>query len=583
MNAFDPAALECLAALADAGSFERAAQRLSITQSAVSQRLRALETGLGRLLVVRSRPLRLTEPGKVLLRYARQMQAMRADLSRELGTTLGQDERLPIAVNADSLATWVLPALDEVVRDGQREGYGLELVVDDQDFTNYLDIEGAIWLKAHLKRYPHTLLVVSHDKDFLDEVCDHILHLDRGKMTLYRGNYANFARQRAEKAMLAEKEADKLAAQRAHLQAFIDRFKAKASKAKQAQSRVKQLEKLGPVATFSAEEAARLHLPNPEKPLAPPIVAMEGASVGYGERVVLRNLNLFISDDDRIGLLGQNGNGKSTLVKLIAGRLDAMAGTVTRAAKLNVAYFAQHQLDELSESDTPYLLVRRRMPQAGEAQVRAKTAQLGFGVDKADTAIARLSGGEKARLLLGLAAFDGPHLLILDEPTNRLDIPMREALVEALADYKGAVIIVSHDRAILDASCDRLWLVADGGVKTFDGDLDDYEAMVVSARGSETGKRESAGNGAAPSARREAAEKRANLKPLRERAKALENQLEKFNTLLARADEALANPDTFAKSPERAAQIAKDRAALAERIAETEEEWLTVMGELEGA
>lgn len=449
--------------------------------------------------------------------------------------------------------------------------------------TNYLDIEGAIWLKAHLKRYPHTLLVVSHDKDFLDEVCDHILHLDRGKMTLYRGNYANFARQRAEKAMLAEKEADKLAAQRAHLQAFIDRFKAKASKAKQAQSRVKQLEKLGPVATFSAEEAARLHLPNPEKPLAPPIVAMEGASVGYGERVVLRNLNLFISDDDRIGLLGQNGNGKSTLVKLIAGRLDAMAGTVTRAAKLNVAYFAQHQLDELSESDTPYLLVRRRMPQAGEAQVRAKTAQLGFGVDKADTAIARLSGGEKARLLLGLAAFDGPHLLILDEPTNHLDIPMREALVEALADYKGAVIIVSHDRAILDASCDRLWLVADGGVKTFDGDLDDYEVMVVSARGSETGKRESAGNGAAPSARREAAEKRANLKPLRERAKALENQLEKFNTLLARADEALANPDTFAKSPERAAQIAKDRAALAERIAETEEEWLTVMGELEGA
>ncbi|HRE20414.1 MAG TPA: ABC-F family ATP-binding cassette domain-containing protein, partial [Rhabdaerophilum sp.] len=301
--------------------------------------------------------------------------------------------------------------------------------------TNYLDIEGAIWLKAHLKRYPHTLLVVSHDKDFLDEVCDHILHLDRGKMVLYRGNYANFARQRAEKAMLAEKEADKVAAQRAHLQAFIDRFKAKASKAKQAQSRVKQLEKLGPVATFSAEEAARLHLPNPEKPLAPPIVAMDGASVGYGERVVLRNLNLFISDDDRIGLLGQNGNGKSTLVKLIAGRLQAMSGKVTRATKLDVAYFAQHQLDELSESDTPYLLVRRRMPQAGEAQVRAKTAQLGFGADKADTEVAQLSGGEKARLLLGLAAFDGPHLLILDEPTNHLDIPMREALVEALAEY----------------------------------------------------------------------------------------------------------------------------------------------------
>jgi len=448
--------------------------------------------------------------------------------------------------------------------------------------TNYLDIEGAIWLKSHLKRYPHTLLVVSHDKDFLDEVCDHILHLDRGKMTLYRGNYANFARQRAEKAMLAEKEADKVAAQRAHLQAFIDRFKAKASKAKQAQSRVKQLEKLGPVATFSAEEGASLHLPNPDKPLSPPIVTMERAQAGYGERVVLKNLNLSISDDDRIGLLGQNGNGKSTLVKLIAGRLDPLSGTVTRHSKLEVAYFAQHQLDELSETDTPYLLVRRKMPQAGEAQVRARAAQLGFGADKSDTQIAKLSGGEKARLLMGLAAFDGPHLLILDEPTNHLDIPMREALVEALAEYKGAVLIVSHDRAILDASCDRLWLVAEGAVKPFDGDMDDYEALVMSSRASKDDEpRETPKSNAGERAER--ALKRANLKPLQEKAKSLEQQLEKFNTLLARADEALASPDIFTKNPERAAQIAKDRAALAERIAAVEEEWLELMSEIEGA
>lgn len=448
--------------------------------------------------------------------------------------------------------------------------------------TNYLDIEGAIWLKSHLKRYPHTLLVVSHDKDFLDEVCDHILHLDRGKMTLYRGNYANFARQRAEKAMLAEKEADKVAAQRAHLQAFIDRFKAKASKAKQAQSRVKQLEKLGPVAVFSAEEGASLHLPNPEKPLSPPIVTMERAQAGYGERIVLKNLNLSISDDDRIGLLGQNGNGKSTLVKLIAGRLEALSGTVTRHSKLEVAYFAQHQLDELSETDTPYLLVRRKMPQAGEAQVRAKAAQLGFGADKSDTQISRLSGGEKARLLMGLAAFGGPHLLILDEPTNHLDIPMREALVEALAEYKGAVLIVSHDRAILDASCDRLWLVAEGGVKPFDGDMDDYEALVMSSRASKDDEpRETPKSNAGERAER--AQKRANLKPLQEKAKSLEQQLEKFNTLLARADEALASPDIFTKSPDRAAQIAKDRAALAERIAAVEEEWLELMSEIEGA
>ena len=433
--------------------------------------------------------------------------------------------------------------------------------------TNYLDIEGAIWLKSHLKRYPHTLLVVSHDKEFLDSVCDAILHLDRGKMTFYRGNYSLFARQRAEKAMLAEKEADKVAAQRAHLQAFIDRFKAKASKAKQAQSRVKQLEKLGPVALFAREEAASLHLPNPEKELSPPIVAMDKAAVGYGERIVLRNLSMSISHDDRIGLLGQNGNGKSTLVKLIAGRLQPQHGQVQRAPRLSVAYFAQHQLDELDASESPYALVRRKMPQAGEAQVRARTAQLGFGVDKADTPISRLSGGEKARLLLGLAAFEGPHLLILDEPTNHLDIPMREALVEALAEYKGAVIIVSHDRAILDASCDRLWLVADGQVKGFDGDLDDYEAMIVAARGGDAGTRASEASAAPAEARRQAAEKRQNIKPLKDKAKQLEGQIEKLQTLLARADEALAAPDAFAKAPERAAQIARDRAALADRIA----------------
>lgn len=447
--------------------------------------------------------------------------------------------------------------------------------------TNYLDLEGALWLKSHLKRYPHTLLVVSHDRDFLDAVCDNILHLDRGRMTLYRGNYSLFSRQRAEKAMLAEKEADKVAARRAHLQAFIDRFKAKASKAKQAQSRVKQLEKLGPVQVFAGDETARLYIPNPERALQPPIISMEGASVGYGERVVLRGLDLFISDDDRIGLLGQNGNGKSTLVKLIAGRLDPMGGRVTRAPKLNVAYFAQHQLDELDASESPCQLVRRRMVEATEAKVRAKTAQLGFGAEKADTPIGNLSGGEKARLLMGLAAFDGPHLLILDEPTNHLDIPMRDALVEALADYKGAVIIVSHDRAILDASCDRLWQVAEGKVAAFDGDLDDYEAMIVSGRGGESARRADAPKAEMPEARARAAERRAALKPLREKAKLLEAQLEKFQTILARVDQALANPEIFSKYPDRAKQITKDRASLITQIEATEEQWLGVMSEIE--
>lgn len=447
--------------------------------------------------------------------------------------------------------------------------------------TNYLDIEGAIWLKSHLKRYPNTLLIVSHDKDFLNEVCDNILHLDRGKMTLYRGNYATFAKERAEKQLQLEKEAGKVEAQREHLRAFIDRFKAKASKAKQAQSRVKQLEKLGPVVTFAHEESAKLYLPSPEKELAPPIVSMDKAAIGYGDRTVLRGLDLFISNDDRIGLLGQNGNGKSTLVKFIAGRLEPQSGSVVRSAKMKVAYFAQHQLDELSENDTPYILVRRKMPQAGEAQVRSKAAQLGFGADKAETQIAKLSGGEKARLLLGLAAFDGPHLLILDEPTNHLDIPMREALVEALAEYKGAVIIVSHDRAILDASCDRLLLVADGQVKTFDGDLDDYEALIVSGRSSSDDTPREAGKSSTAENRAAKAERRANLKPLKDKAGLLEAQIEKYQTLLGRIDIALTAPDIFSKYPAKAAQLTKDRANLVKHIEQTEELWLGVMAEIE--
>ncbi|MCA3600009.1 MAG: ATP-binding cassette domain-containing protein [Methylobacterium sp.] len=446
--------------------------------------------------------------------------------------------------------------------------------------TNYLDIEGAFWLTEHLKRYPHTLVVISHDRDFLDEVTDHTLHMDRGKLTLYRGGYSSFARQRAEKAALAEKAAEKQAAERAHLQAFIDRFKAKASKAKQAQSRVKRLEKLGPVATFAREEAAEIHLPDPEKPLQPPILSMEGASAGYGERTVLAGLTLRIAEDDRIGLLGQNGNGKSTLVKLIAGRLEAKSGEVIRARGMNIAYFAQHQLDELDSDATPALLVRRKLPQAGEAVIRSAAARLGFGAEKADTPISSLSGGEKARLLLGLAAFEGPHLLILDEPTNHLDIPMRDALVEALAGYKGAVIIVSHDRSLLDAACDRLWVVAEGRVKPFEDDLDAYAKLVLEAR-RDSGKRESEAARSAKEDRRASAEKRQNQKPLREKAKVLEQQVEKLAALLARADEALANPAIFRDQPAKATQLARDRASLAEKLAAAEEEWLMVMAELE--
>ncbi|MGL4242890.1 MAG: ABC-F family ATP-binding cassette domain-containing protein [Beijerinckiaceae bacterium] len=437
--------------------------------------------------------------------------------------------------------------------------------------TNYLDLEGALWLQDYLSKYPHTVLIVSHDRDFLDAVTDHTLHLDSRKLTLYRGGYSSFARQREEQRVLLAKAAEKQAAERRHLQAFVDRFKAKASKARQAQSRVKRLEKMQIIETMADDEAARLAFPSPEKPLSPPIIRLEGASAGYGERKVLRRLSLSISNDDRIGLLGANGNGKSTFVKLLADRLKPMDGRSVRAAKLSVAYFAQHQLDELPLDDSPYQLVARRMPDAPESKARARAAQLGFNHVKADTPVKSLSGGEKARLLLGLAAFDGPHLLILDEPTNHLDIPMREALVQAIAAYEGAVVIVSHDRFLLDATCDALWLVADGEVKPFDGDLDDYTRLVLSSRNER--KSDAAQSTMAAAPRLQAARG-----PSAKQIAQLEAQMAKLAELIAKVDAALADPDVFRKNPDRAAQLSRDRASLAEKLASAEDEWLLAQG-----
>jgi ATP-binding cassette, subfamily F, member 3 len=437
--------------------------------------------------------------------------------------------------------------------------------------TNYLDLEGALWLQDYLAKYPHTVLTVSHDRDFLDAVTDHTLHLDQGKLTLFRGGYTSFARQRAEQRVLLEKAAVKQQAERQHLMAFVERFKAKASKARQAQSRMKRLEKMQLVETMADDAEASVRFPSPEKELSPPIIRLESVAVGYGERKVLKKLSLSVSHDDRIGLLGANGNGKSTFVKLLADRLVPMEGKAVRATKLKVAYFAQHQLDELPIDETPVQLVRRRLPDETEAKVRSRTAQLGFPVQKADTPVKNLSGGEKARLLLGLAAFDGPHLLILDEPTNHLDIPMREALIQAIAEYQGAVVIVSHDRFLLDATCDRLWLVADGAVKPFDGDLDDYTKLILQMR--RVTKDDSSENRAA-SAPVAPAKPGVSTKQLER----LEQQITKLTDLITKVDEALTKPDVFRNNPEKAAQLARDRAVLAEKLAATEEEWLNAAG-----
>jgi ATP-binding cassette, subfamily F, member 3 len=445
--------------------------------------------------------------------------------------------------------------------------------------TNYLDLEGTLWLVDYLARYPASVLVISHDRDLLDDVATHILHLERGRLTLYKGDYSSFEKQRREAQLLAAKGARKQEEQRKHLQAFVDRFRAKATKARQAQSRLKMLERMEPVAAIVDDSVLPIHLPSPEKPLSPPIIALERASVGYGAREVLSRLTLSLSNDDRIGLLGANGNGKSTFAKLLGGRLEPMSGKMVRAAKLEAGFFAQHQVDDLNEQDTPYLVFSRLMPDAPEARVRARAAQVGFSGARADTRVAHLSGGEKARLLLGVTAFNAPHLLILDEPTNHLDIDSRAALIEAINDYEGAVVLVSHDRYLLEACADRLWLVDEGTVRPFDGDMDEYARLVLSKTRGEEPKREPAAAPADVGPRE--APKRRDAGQMRRKLAAAEEKVEKFTQLLARVDEALAAPDAFSRNPQEAAKLASQREELARALASAEEQWLELASEAE--
>jgi ATP-binding cassette, subfamily F, member 3 len=453
--------------------------------------------------------------------------------------------------------------------------------------TNYLDLEGTLWLQDHLARYPRTMIVISHDRDLLDTSVEQILSLEHRKLTLYRGGYSDFERLRAERLLLDQKLAKKQEAQRKHVQAFIDRFKAKATKARQAQSRVKMLEKMAPVAVAITSAVLPIRIPEPDKLLSPPIVALDGVSVGYEPgHPVLKNLTLRIDNDDRIALLGSNGNGKSTLVKLIASRLEPFSGNVTRASRLKIAYFAQHQLDELDPEATVYDHVRELMPDATEAKVRAMAGGIGFSGQDADKKVEKLSGGEKARLMLGLATFGGPHLLILDEPTNHLDIDSRTALIEAINEYPGATILVSHDRHLLDACADRLWLVADGKVTSFDGDLDDYRRQVLSDRGDGASSSRTERTAKAPrdaSERKASATRRADAKPLRERVTRAEAEMTRITREIEKLDAALADGQLFAKDPAKAVVLAKTRAESASALSKAEEDWLAAGAALEAA
>ncbi|MBT8424857.1 MAG: ATP-binding cassette domain-containing protein [Silicimonas sp.] len=400
--------------------------------------------------------------------------------------------------------------------------------------TNYLDLEGALWLESYLAKYPHTVITISHDRGLLNRAVAAILHLEDRKLTLYNGPYDTFAQTRAARLAVADAEARKQEARRAHLQSFVDRFRYKASKAVQAQSRLKMIAKMSPITSPQEAALRKFTFPEPEE-LSPPIVNMESASVGYDGTPVLSKLTLRIDQDDRIALLGRNGEGKSTLSKLIAGKLDPLGGRLTRARKLRVGYFAQHQLDELHADETPLEHIRRHRPDDAPGKLRARLAGFGIGAEQADTIAARLSGGQKARLSLLLATIDAPHLLILDEPTNHLDMESREGLIEALTAYPGAVILVSHDMHLLSHVADRLWLVKDGRVAPYDADLDAYRRMLLDAPGPKTEKARA----------KPAKPTRHQIADLRQAVSTAEARVEKLTELRERLAAKLANPSIY--------------------------------------
>ncbi|WP_299816332.1 ABC-F family ATP-binding cassette domain-containing protein [uncultured Jannaschia sp.] len=440
--------------------------------------------------------------------------------------------------------------------------------------TNYLDLEGALWLESYLARYPHTVIIISHDRGLLNRAVGGILHLEEKGLTYYTGPYDSFVRMRAEKRAGLAAEAAKQEARRKHLQSFVDRFKAKASKAKQAQSRVKMLERMETIT--APEDAARVvfTFPAPEE-LSPPIVRLESAAVGYGGEPVLKRLNVRIDQDDRIALLGRNGEGKSTFSKLLADKLQACEGSKIASGKLRIGYFAQHQVDELHVDETPLDHIRRERPDDAPPKLRARLASFGLGVDQADTLVGKLSGGQKARLSLLLATLDAPHMLILDEPTNHLDIESREALVEALTAYTGAVVLVSHDMHLLSLVADRLWLVKGGTVGPYDGDLEQYRKMLLQGeeRPAKAGKE-----------KKKAPAGRDRMLELRSEARKAEARVKKIDEMRDKLAKKLADPALYENG--RANELEtwnKKYAELMEAADRAEAIWMNAMETLEKA
>ncbi|MDO8606053.1 MAG: ABC-F family ATP-binding cassette domain-containing protein [Phaeospirillum sp.] len=455
--------------------------------------------------------------------------------------------------------------------------------------TNHLDLEATLWLQSHLAVYPGTLVVISHDRELLNEVADRIIHIENGKLNAYGGNYDRFEATRRARMELQGKAFTKQAEQRKKIQSFIDRFKAKATKAAQAQSRVKMLERMEMVVPVVEDRTMSFDFPDPEE-LSPPIIAIDHGVAGYGDKIVLRGLDIRITMDDRIALLGANGNGKSTLAKILSGRLDLLQGEFRKPSKLKIGYFAQHQTEELRLDETPFEHMAMLMKGLPEAKVRAQLGRFGFEQERANVKVSSLSGGEKSRLLFALMSREAPHLMILDEPTNHLDIDAREALVAALNAYDGAVILISHDPHLIELTADNLWLVGDGGVKPFDGDLAAYRRLLLDlARESRrSAKRDSSpekgGDATARKAdRKAAAGARAQLAPLRKTAGAAEKALADLHKQQADLTQRLASPSLYQGPPAKLTELRRQEAEMAKQVAAAERAWLEAAEALEKA
>jgi len=447
--------------------------------------------------------------------------------------------------------------------------------------SNHLDIEARLWLADHLRRYRRTLLMVSHDRELLNAVCSHIIHIEQLRLVSYAGNYDRFERTRRERLERQAAVNARLTAQRRHIQAFVDRFRAKASKARQAQSRLKMLERMEPVVPLVEEHEVEFQFPQPDR-LAPPILVIEQASVGYAPgQPVLHDLSLTLDMDDRIALLGQNGNGKSTLMRLLADRLRAETGSVRKSGKLRVGYFSQNQQDELDYDATPFELMAHALPQAGASRQRAQLGRFGFSGPRADTKVGSLSGGEKTRLTFSLITRAAPHILLLDEPTNHLDMDSRAALVEALNDYEGAVILVSHDAHLVRLVSDRLWLVSDGTCRPFEGDLDDYERSVIGGERMAQEERPARAEAIAPAPeatkrdqRRVAADRRQRLAPLKRAVEQAEKEIARLEAKRTEIAARLNDPALYNGPSEAITTAQKDKAWIDRDLASAEERWI---------